>query len=124
MNHFILENWVPHTKREKNSKRLNRFLSFYKNAPDINIKLNKKENTRKGNRYNKDKNTVGKPEKGYSRFFINIGKIRFLAFATNCTIIIINRKMILYRSERIENKLFWYRRNKGNSIENYIKTNI
>ena len=55
------------------SVEFNRFLSLYKNAPDININANKKKK-RKEKIYNNDKNSIGKAEKGYSRFFINIGK--------------------------------------------------
>ncbi len=54
------------------SVEFNRFLSFYKNAPDLNIIANnniKKERVKK-----RDQNNIGRAEKGYSRFFINIGK--------------------------------------------------
>ena len=47
------------------STEFNRFLSFYKDAPDLNIKK----------KLNKDERKIkGKAEKGYTRFFINIGK--------------------------------------------------
>ena len=47
------------------STEFNRFLSFYKDAPDLNIKKKLNKNERK---------IKGKAEKGYTRFFINIGK--------------------------------------------------
>jgi len=67
------------------SVEFNRFLSLYKNAPDINVnpnkekkgkekRYNKEEKKRKEKRYNNDKNSIGQAEQGYSRFFINIGK--------------------------------------------------
>ncbi len=56
------------------SVEFNRFLAFYKNAPDINIASNKKERKRKKEKYKQEKSDIGKAEKGYSRFFMNIGK--------------------------------------------------
>ncbi|MEE2931063.1 MAG: DEAD/DEAH box helicase [Bacteroidota bacterium] len=67
------------------SVEFNRFLSFYKNAPDINMAPNtkgsrkrkdkyKQDKIRKKDKYKQDKSSIGKAEEGYSRFFINIGK--------------------------------------------------
>mgnify|MGYP001438499089 CR=1 FL=1 len=64
------------------SAEFNRFLSFYKNAPDLNVTVksnknrNKKENLnrfQKGDRKNKRGERTGHAEEGYTRFFINIG---------------------------------------------------
>ena len=52
------------------STEFNRFLSFYKNAPDLNISIKNKKiekNQQKGER-------IGFAEKGHTRFFINLGK--------------------------------------------------
>ena len=52
------------------STEFNRFLSFYKNAPDLNISTKNKKiekNQQKGER-------IGFAEKGHTRFFINLGK--------------------------------------------------
>ena len=71
------------------SVEFNRFLAFYKNAPDIKITSSKRENkkidkrkkdkykqekNRKKDKYKQEKSDIGKAEKGYSRFFMNIGK--------------------------------------------------
>lgn len=55
------------------SIEFNRFLSFYKNAPDLNVAHNKKETNRNEKRNAKTKRT-GHAEIGHTRFFINIGK--------------------------------------------------
>jgi ATP-dependent RNA helicase DeaD len=49
------------------SVEFNRFLSFYKNSTDLNIKEKTKKNSKKGH-----------AERGYSRFFINLGKVNRL----------------------------------------------
>tara|TARA_B100001564_G_scaffold29052_1_gene21442 strand:+ start:781 stop:2499 length:1719 start_codon:yes stop_codon:yes gene_type:complete len=49
------------------SVEFNRFLSFYKNSTDLNIKEKTKKNNKKGH-----------AERGYSRFFINLGKVNRL----------------------------------------------
>tara|TARA_B100001115_G_scaffold181083_1_gene174621 strand:- start:1580 stop:3295 length:1716 start_codon:yes stop_codon:yes gene_type:complete len=49
------------------SVEFNRFLSFYKNSTDLNIKEKTIKNRKKG-----------RAEKGYSRFFINLGKLNRL----------------------------------------------
>lgn len=65
-----IEKKLTHLKKEEIIKHFvstefNRFLSFYKDAPDLNIKK----------KLNKDERKIkGKAEKGYTRFFINIGK--------------------------------------------------
>jgi ATP-dependent RNA helicase DeaD len=48
------------------SAEFNRFLSFYKNAPDINISASKGKERGKNKRRHSDE--------GFSRFFINLGK--------------------------------------------------
>lgn len=65
-----IEKKLTHLKKEEIIKHFvstefNRFLSFYKDAPDLNIKKKLNKNERK---------IKGKAEKGYTRFFINIGK--------------------------------------------------
>ena len=81
----IIEEKLAHLDKEGLLKHFvsaefNRFLSFYKNAPDLNISTNsKREERRKGGRKNDRKNKrTGHAEKGYSRFFINLGKIQNL----------------------------------------------
>ena len=77
INQYIdsIEKKLTHLNKEEIIKHFvstefNRFLSFYENAPDLNIKNNiKKEKNNKGERKIK-----GRAEKGYTRFFINIGK--------------------------------------------------
>ena len=73
INQYIdsIEKKLTHLNKEEIIKHFvstefNRFLSFYENAPDLNIK---KEKNNKGERKIK-----GRAEKGYTRFFINIGK--------------------------------------------------
>ena len=57
------------------SVEFNRFLSFYKNAPDLNVSASKKNdrNNRKDKRGQKREKT-GHAEAGHTRFFINLGK--------------------------------------------------
>jgi len=64
------------------STEFNRFLSFYKNAPDLNVSGNPKtrKNERgdqkrpdRGDRKNKRRERTGHAEEGYTRFFINLG---------------------------------------------------
>lgn len=82
----IIEEKLAHLEKEELLKHFvsaefNRFLSFYKNAPDLNISAkNKREDGRKKDvRKNDRKNKrTGHAEKGYSRFFINLGKIQNL----------------------------------------------
>ena len=64
------------------SAEFNRFLSFYKNAPDLNIstKSERRRTTDRGRNNKKDKKggRTGHAEEGYSRFFINLGKVQDL----------------------------------------------
>ena len=64
------------------SAEFNRFLSFYKNAPDLNIstKSERRRKTDRGRNNKKDKKggRIGHAEEGYSRFFINLGKLQNL----------------------------------------------
>lgn len=55
------------------STEFNRFLSFYKNAPDLNVSSsNKKDRNEKGNKKRGER--TGHAEDGHTRFFINLGK--------------------------------------------------
>ncbi|MEC7645999.1 MAG: DEAD/DEAH box helicase [Bacteroidota bacterium] len=56
------------------STEFNRFLSSYKNAPDINISVskNKDNNSRRGGN-SKKREKIGHAEQGHTRFFINLG---------------------------------------------------
>ena len=81
-----IEKKLTHLKKDEIIKHFvstefNRFLSFYEDAADLNIKkkLNKNENK-----------TKGRAEKGYTRFFINIGKNQTLQ--THNLIGLINEK--------------------------------
>ncbi|MDC0204178.1 DEAD/DEAH box helicase [Flavobacteriales bacterium] len=65
------------------SVEFNRFLSFYKNAPDLNVSGSSKTNRNergnrkrsdRGNLKNKRGGRIGHAEEGYTRFFINLGK--------------------------------------------------
>ena len=57
------------------SVEFNRFLLFYKNAPDLNISTSKKKySNEKRGRNNRKETRPGHAEKGHTRFFINIGK--------------------------------------------------
>ncbi len=93
INQYIdsIEKKLTHLNKEEIIKHFvstefNRFLSFYENATDLNIKNNiKKEQNNKGERKIK-----GRAEKGYIRFFINIGKNQTLQ--THNLIGLINEK--------------------------------
>ena len=80
------------------SLEFNRFLDYYKNAPEIeqpqaNEKKSEAKESRKG-----DKEKVGrKAEKGYTRLFLNLGKTD--GFYTNQIIDLVNRNL---RKERIQ----------------------
>lgn len=81
------------------SLEFNRFLDYYKNAPEIEQpkasgkKTESKDVSRKG-----DKEKVGrKAEKGYTRLFLNLGKTD--GFYTNQIIDLVNRNL---RKERIQ----------------------
>tara|TARA_B100002003_G_scaffold215138_1_gene213792 strand:- start:613 stop:2433 length:1821 start_codon:yes stop_codon:yes gene_type:complete len=85
----IIEEKLAHLDKEELLKHFvsaefNRFLSFYKNAPDLNISTNSKsERGRKKERGKRDKKDkkggrTGHAEEGYSRFFINLGKLQNL----------------------------------------------
>jgi len=61
------------------STEFNRFLSFYKNAPDLNVSgSNNKGRSNRGGRKEKRSDRRGEKsghaEAGYTRFFINLGK--------------------------------------------------
>ena len=64
------------------STEFNRFLSFYKNAPDLNVsgnnKRDRKDRRDKGERNDRGRNKrgerTGHAEAGHTRFFINLGK--------------------------------------------------
>ncbi len=57
------------------STEFNRFLSFYKNAPDLNISARKNNDSNKKDKKNNQKGEKkGYAEKGHTRFFINLGK--------------------------------------------------
>ena len=73
----IIEEKLAHLDKEELLKHFvsaefNRFLSFYKNAPDLNISVNNKREKRK-ERCKRERKT-GHAEAGYTRFFINLGK--------------------------------------------------
>ena len=80
------------------SLEFNRFLDYYKNAPEIeqpkaNDKKAETKESRKG-----DKEKVGrKAEKGYTRLFLNLGKTD--GFYTNQIIDLVNRNL---KKERIQ----------------------
>ena len=66
------------------SAEFNRFLSFYKNAPDLNISANsksdrgRKKDRGKNERRDKKGGRTGHAEEGYTRFFINLGRLQNL----------------------------------------------
>ena len=69
--HFDKELLIKHFL----SVEFNRFLSFYKNAPDLNISTSKKNHSNKrGEKNNRKEKRPGHAEKGHTRFFINLGK--------------------------------------------------
>ena len=80
------------------SLEFNRFLDYYKNAPEIEQpKANEKKSEAKESRKG-DKEKVGrKAEKGYTRLFLNLGKTD--GFYTNQIIDLVNRNL---RNERIQ----------------------
>lgn len=80
------------------SLEFNRFLDYYKNAPEIEqLKANEKKSEAKESRKG-DKEKVGrKAEKGYTRLFLNLGKTD--GFYTNQIIDLVNRNL---RKERIQ----------------------
>ncbi|WP_417130127.1 DEAD/DEAH box helicase [Phocaeicola sp.] len=80
------------------SLEFNRFLDYYKNAPEIEQpKANEKKTEAKESRKG-DKEKVGrKAEKGYARLFLNLGKTD--GFYTNQIIDLVNRNL---RKERIQ----------------------
>lgn len=80
------------------SLEFNRFLDYYKNAPEIEQpKVNEKKSESKESRKG-DKEKVGrKAEKGYTRLFLNLGKTD--GFYTNQIIDLVNRNL---RKERIQ----------------------
>ena len=80
------------------SLEFNRFLDYYKNAPEIEQpKANEKKSEAKESRKG-DKEKVGrKAEKGYTRLFLNLGKTD--GFYTNRIIDLVNRNL---RKERIQ----------------------
>lgn len=81
------------------SLEFNRFLDYYKNAPEIEQpKSSDKKGEAKESRKGGDKEKVGrKAEKGYMRLFLNLGKTD--GFYTNQIIDLINRNL---RKERIQ----------------------
>lgn len=57
------------------SAEFNRFLSFYKNAPNLNVSgKSKTSKNEKRDRKNKKAERSSHAEEGYTRFFINLGK--------------------------------------------------
>jgi len=64
--HFKKEELIKHFV----STEFNRFLSFYKNAPDLNAQYKKEQKNNVGKRGERK----GYAESGHTRFFINIGK--------------------------------------------------
>lgn len=80
------------------SLEFNRFLDYYKNAPEIEQpKANEKKSEAKESRKG-DKEKVGrKAEKGYTRLFLNLGKTD--GFYTNQIIDLVNRNL---RKKRIQ----------------------
>lgn len=80
------------------SLEFNRFLDYYKNAPEIEQpKANEKKSEAKESRKG-DKEKVGrKAEKGYTRLFLNLGKTD--GFYTNQIIDLVNRNL---RKDRIQ----------------------
>lgn len=81
------------------SLEFNRFLDYYKNAPEIEQpKANEKKSEAKESRKGDKEEKVGrKAEKGYTRLFLNLGKTD--GFYTNQIIDLVNRNL---RKERIQ----------------------
>ena len=85
----IIEEKLAHLDKEELLKHFvsaefNRFLSFYKNAPDLNISANsksdrgRKKDRGKNERRDKKGGRTGHAEEGYTRFFINLGRLQNL----------------------------------------------
>jgi len=56
------------------STEFNRFLSFYKNAPDLNLEKRRNNEEKKRNKRANQSQRKGRAEEGHTRFFINLGK--------------------------------------------------
>ena len=91
-----IEEKLKHLEREQLikhfvSREFNRFLSYYKDAPELNIKSISKnqKNNKKSIHFNK-KDRTGIAEEGYTRFFINIGSGNEKAFKAHNLIGLIN----------------------------------
>ena len=75
----IIEEKLSHLNKEDLVKHFvsaefNRFLSFYKNAPDLNISASKGKDSRRDRGRDGGKNRRGHSDEGFTRFFINLGK--------------------------------------------------
>ena len=75
----IIEEKLSHLNKEDLVKHFvsaefNRFLSFYKNAPDLNITASKSKNSGQDRGRKSGKNRRGHSDEGFTRFFINLGK--------------------------------------------------
>ena len=80
----IIEEKLSHLDKEELVKHFvsaefNRFLSFYKNAPDLNITASKGRDSRDGGRdrdrgRDSGRSGRGHSDEGFTRFFINLGK--------------------------------------------------
>ena len=80
----IIEEKLSHLDKEELVKHFvsaefNRFLSFYKNAPDLNITASKGRDSRDGGRdrdrgRDNGRSGRGHSDEGFTRFFINLGK--------------------------------------------------
>ena len=70
LSHLNKEDLVKHFV----SAEFNRFLSFYKNAPDLNITASKSKNSGRDRGRESGKNRRGHSDEGFTRFFINLGK--------------------------------------------------
>ena len=80
------------------SLEFNRFLDYYKNAPEIEQpKANEKKSEAKESRKGDKEKVARKAEKGYTRLFLNLGKTD--GFYTNQIIDLVNRNL---RKERIQ----------------------
>lgn len=80
------------------SLEFNRFLDYYKNAPEIEQpKANEKKSESKESRKGDKEKGGRKAEKGYTRLFLNLGKTD--GFYTNQIIDLVNRNL---RKERIQ----------------------
>ena len=87
LNHLEREELIKHFV----SREFNRFLSHYKNAPELNIKsISKNQKFNKKSKQNNQKDRTGIAEEGYTRFFINIGSGKEKDFKTHNLIGLIN----------------------------------